>query len=469
VSAGRRAVALVVRRLWLVGLVALGCATLAGAAGAQSGAGGVSVQVLPGADPREDESFTYTVRVTNGGPRGVSGATLVFAFPPAKFQPTSTLPAGTVCVALPSPPSLSCALGPLAAGQSAELVFVGRLLHDGTAVVSASVRRGSISLTGVTAAWVEIEGEDQGDDGDGGDSDRRRGGRRDRGGPTCDDPGSDAIVGTENSETIQGTPGDDVILGLGGEDRLVGLAGDDLLCGGDGNDQLIGDQDGGDGQAGNDILEGEADTDFLIGDNNDSGAGADGANDKLDGGDSPDFVVGDNNTTTSGGGVGEAGDDDLQGGEGDDTVFGDNSNSGGGGGPLAGSGGDDAIDGGAGDDILAGQAGDDVLDADDDESDLVDGGDDNDECNTDPPPVDTVLNCESGTQSRVGRGVIGGSGGDTGESDDGEAGKGDEGEGDGNDGAGEGGGGAGDGDGDFSAANAPAAGAAAPLHALGGA
>ena len=91
-SGGHR---MAVARWGMAGLVALGCATLAGAAGAQSPGSGMSVALVPGDDPAEDESFAYTVRVTNHGPRAVSGARLVFAYPPAKFQPTATLPAGT--------------------------------------------------------------------------------------------------------------------------------------------------------------------------------------------------------------------------------------------------------------------------------------------------------------------------------------------------------------------------------------
>ena len=124
------------------------------------------------------------------------------------------------------------------------------------------------------------------------------------GSTTVYDFGSDAIIGTADSETLLGTDNNDVILAEAGDDLVAGLLGDDIIDGGEGDDVLRGDA------------------------NSRSPGGTIGGNDTINGGLGNDRIGG------------KGGDDALFGDEGDDDIWGDD--------------GDDLLRGGLGDDVLTG-------------------------------------------------------------------------------------------------------------------
>lgn len=171
---------------------------------------------------------------------------------------------------------------------------------------------------------------------------------------TCENPGSQAIVGGPGNDVLTGTAGNDLITGFGGNDIIVGGGGNDIICGGSGNDTIF-------GQGGNDNIRG------------------DGGNDKLRGGDGNDIV--------SGG----TGADDLNGGRGDDNVSGGDGN-------------DSKVRGGTGNDIVDGGAGDDVIVAGNGGVDTVSGGTGNDALISGGPRPDVL---RGGTGNDLLRGLGG--------------------------------------------------------------
>lgn len=161
------------------------------------------------------------------------------------------------------------------------------------------------------------------------------------------DAGADTLIAGAGDDLVYGGTENDIISGGTGHDTLYGEAGDDSVSGGDGNDSIVTDSGndvayggegsdtiddmpgGGDG-TGSDTFYGEAGDDFLYG-------GNDG--DLLDGGTGNDFLMG------------EDGSDTLVGGDGNDTLWGDNAEDVG----------NDSLDGGAGNDLLYGGAANDTM------------------------------------------------------------------------------------------------------------
>jgi Ca2+-binding RTX toxin-like protein len=167
----------------------------------------------------------------------------------------------------------------------------------------------------------------------------------------------ESLYGGDGGDTIRGRAGNDNLYGGAGSDNLYGDAGDDdLFCGADADTTVF----GGDG---NDFIQGEGGNDTLDGD---------AGNDIIEGGDGADTLNGD------------AGDDILRGGDNDDT-----------------------LNGGVDDDVLCGDAdvgaGGDTLNGGDDNdvlwggspyvSDVLDGGDGQDDCGEDPLKA-PFTNCE---------------------------------------------------------------------------
>ena len=194
----------------------------------------------------------------------------------------------------------------------------------------------------------------------------------------------EGIDGTEGDDTLTGGDGDDTLDGYAGDDLLDGGTGDDLLRGREGMDSLLGGNgnDAVTGGPGADTIEGGPDNDMLVGNEGDDvirgGSGADeiygeDGDDVIEGGAGTDFLVGGN------------GQDSLSGGDQSDLLFGNDGDD-----RLSGDAGDDYLQGGFGADTLLGGAGDDRLDGtfaagdsifgpfDEDQGDVLDGGDGDD-------------------------------------------------------------------------------------------
>lgn len=143
-------------------------------------------------------------------------------------------------------------------------------------------------------------------------------------------PGTNIIIGTDDSETLRGTPGVDYICGRLGDDRIIGYGGGDFIAGD--TTTFFGDKDapGGDDV----IIAGPGDDEVLPGP----------GDDRVNGGPGDDFLalaVGDDV------GIGGPGDDGIIGGFGRDLASG---------GP-----GNDEVAGGPDDDLVLGGPGDDAL------------------------------------------------------------------------------------------------------------
>lgn len=202
--------------------------------------------------------------------------------------------------------------------------------------------------------------------------------------------GNDTLVagsGSENPAWLEGGPGNDVLQGSDGDDSLFGDAGNDTLDGGVGHDSLFGDSiftaDSEDfRRIGNDLLLGGDGEDQLVGDAGNDTLDGGGDRDSLYGGSGP-FADGENfirdgNDLLRGGAdddclLGEAGHDTLLGEHGWDTLLGNEGND-----RLEGGDGNDELYGNEGNDSLFGQGGDDFL-WEVFGSNLLDGGDDDDE------------------------------------------------------------------------------------------
>jgi Ca2+-binding RTX toxin-like protein len=189
----------------------------------------------------------------------------------------------------------------------------------------------------------------------------------------------DRLTGNALSNVLDGRTGNDTLTGLGGNDRLIGGFGTDTLFGGPGNDTAVALQfkDGRDtfnGGAGTDTTDyaarGIAVTVTLNGVANDGSA--------------PEF---DNNLGNVENAVGGRAGDRLTGNGVANNLQGRNGND-----VLIGAGGPDTLIGGLGNDQMFGQAGNDLLRAVDGLQDLVNGGANTDDCNTDA--IDVRVGCE---------------------------------------------------------------------------
>jgi len=209
--------------------------------------------------------------------------------------------------------------------------------------------------------------------------------------------GNDVLIGNAANNVLDGRAGNDTLLGLGGNDVLIGGLDNDRLTGGLGNDSLI-------GGAGNDTAFAQALRDGR--DTFNGGAGTDTTdysarvipvNVSLNGvandGSAPEF---DNNLANvenaTGGRVGDVLTGNgvrnvLRGQGGNDTLSGLGGND-----SLLGGAGNDTVIGGAGNDDMRGEAGNDRLLAIDLVRDVVNGGLNIDDCNTDA--VDIRISCE---------------------------------------------------------------------------
>jgi Ca2+-binding RTX toxin-like protein len=126
----------------------------------------------------------------------------------------------------------------------------------------------------------------------------------------------DTLRGQQNNDRLNGVTGDDRLLGGLGRDTLLGGTGNDTMRGGRGNDRLKGERgdDRLNGNQGNDRLGGGGGNDFIRGRINNDQIFGGGGNDRLSGGLGKDRIF-------SG-----AGDDFANGGNGEDRVFGGTGN-----------------------------------------------------------------------------------------------------------------------------------------------
>lgn len=238
------------------------------------------------------DAFTTTVTVTNHGPSTATQATTTVTLSGA----TATLLNSSIdhgsCVTGGN--ALTCTIGTLANGASANIVVSIEPAAAGTATVHA--------------VTVQSESDPQ---------------------ATNNSATATITVTNDHGCTIIGTTGNDTINGTNGNDVICGLAGDDTINGGNGNDVIY-------GGAGNDTLDGgNGDDTIYAGDSGSVLIGGNG-NDTLTGGSGNDTIYGDNGNDTINAGPGN---DTISGGNGNDTINA---------GP-----GDDTVDGGNGTDTCA--------------------------------------------------------------------------------------------------------------------
>ncbi|NDW00999.1 MULTISPECIES: Hint domain-containing protein [unclassified Salipiger] len=181
--------------------------------------------------------------------------------------------------------------------------------------------------------------------------------------------GDDTIFSGDSADTVYGDAGADQINAEGGDDSIWGGSGNDTITAGSGNDTVYGDAD-------NDSISGGTGADEIWGGTGD---------DSIQGNGGTDLIYGEDGADTLDGGLGS---DTLWGGTGADTIWGGDGND-----YLLGEDGNDSMDGAAGDDVLWGSAGDDWLwgdtgsdrfyFTDTEDFDMVYGGEDGDDSDTD--------------------------------------------------------------------------------------
>lgn len=257
-------------------------------------------------------ALTYSIAVTNQGPQGAGGVTVVDRLPRHVSFVSATASSGT-CARKGR--RVTCSLGNLAAapapGSSATVLIqvvptkAGRIVN--TASVS-SVETGPVAINdraSTTTTVVEPKPVTC------------------RGVPATlvGTAGPDQLVGTQGRDVIAGLGGDDVIFGRGGDDLICAGAGDDWVNGGPGADRVL-------GGAGNDRLVGRAGPDVLIGNRGHDVLKGNIGNDRL---------------------LGHSGNDRLWGHAGNDRLFGNAGND-----QLRGGRGFDRCGGGPGRDFLRG-------------------------------------------------------------------------------------------------------------------
>ena len=195
----------------------------------------VGVSIADAPDPAGvGATVTYTITVSNNGPLAADSVVVTDTLP----AQADFVDASSGCSATGG--SVSCALGTLDSGSTAQVVVRVRPTAEGalvsTASVSAAIADHDTSNNSAIATTTVS-------------------------GVAC------SITGTAKSDRLTGTSGFDVICGLGGNDTISAGGGNDLILGGDGNDTLAG-QIGHDrlfGGAGNDVLSGGAGNDELFG------------------------------------------------------------------------------------------------------------------------------------------------------------------------------------------------------------
>lgn len=128
---------------------------------------------------------------------------------------------------------------------------------------------------------------------------------------TINPPGSNMIIGSDNSETITGTDADNIIDGRDGNDVINGGKGNDIIYGGNGNDTI-------NGGIGNDEIHGGSGDDILNGNEGNDTIHGDDGNDKINGDLGIDLIYGGNGNDTINGGNSEI--DTIYGGDGNDII-----------------------------------------------------------------------------------------------------------------------------------------------------
>jgi len=179
-------------------------------------------QTEPGSRPQSDLSIEavwasssatlgtaaeLTLSVAAGGPDAAPGVFVVAVLPDSLVVDSAKASRGQ-CYALPQ--AVYCALGTMAASDTATVTVDATVLGRRRTSVAASVSSGA----------TDPEAANDTDD--------------------ASLTGVCSVTGTHGADVLKGTTGDDSVCGLGGNDRLIGGAGDDILIGGPGADTIVG-------------------------------------------------------------------------------------------------------------------------------------------------------------------------------------------------------------------------------------
>ncbi|SES47891.1 DUF11 domain-containing protein [Actinokineospora terrae] len=264
----------------------------------------VSVSVTDSADPVSlgGSPYTYTVSVANAGPAGATGVSVSTTLSGANRTINSATSSQGSCTV--SAPTVSCALGAVAA--------------SGSATVTISV---TPSATGTITATSTVSATE---------TDPLSGNNTAAQSTTVNNALGCAITGTPGNDTLNGGNGNDVICGLGGNDVINGGNNNDTIYAGAGDDTI----DGGNSDDtihagdGDDVIGGGNSADYLYGEaGNDTNYGEtflgsllylfDNGNDHIYGGPGNDDLDGQNGNDTI---VDHDGTDIMSGSNGNDTI-----------------------------------------------------------------------------------------------------------------------------------------------------
>ncbi len=244
-SMGRFACLLATFTIAILSIVAVGPASLAGAADLQitKSASAASVNV--------GSTLTYTIQVQNLGPEAATGVTVTDHLPQGVDYVSASSTLGQCAL---QGRKLTCGIGGLEAGPTAKVNSAAVTLsviprRSGTITNTASVKgdqKDPVSANNEASITTLVVG----------------------GTPTATCRGVPAtIAGTPGADNLAGTAGHDVIVALGGNDTIASLGGRDLVCAGSGSD-FVGAGSAADrvfGGAGQDRLLGRGGVDVLKG------------------------------------------------------------------------------------------------------------------------------------------------------------------------------------------------------------
>lgn len=215
------------------------------------------------------DDFTSTLTVTNSGPDVATGVEVTDPLSASLVLASASTDHG-VC----NPgATVSCDIGPLASGESAEITVIATAVRPGAITTSATVTSPddstagdntaarTVSATGPTCTIVGTPGPDALLPTNGldvicglGGADTIQAGYRDR---VLAGDGDDIVTATAVRTVLEGGVGDDRLTGGAGADLLRGGIGHDAISGGDGDDHL-------EGGPGADTLAGGADVDACV-------------------------------------------------------------------------------------------------------------------------------------------------------------------------------------------------------------